>query len=183
MMTERVRGVTDLFSLNICISSSKFGLVSNFGKWENDRWKCEVELRRRVFDWEVGLWEDFRGVIIRIALVEGTRDRVVWTPLSSGRFTCSSFRKYIIRVGEASNMWNLLWKLPVPLKVKCFGWLLMRERVVVRDLLQVLGFSLMKAMSAPFVARAIRITDICFFTTIKSIECGLRLHRCGDCIL
>lgn len=43
---------------------------------------------------------------------------MVWTPSNSGRIT---------------DRWKLLWDLYMPLTVKCFGWLLLRKKVVVKD--------------------------------------------------
>lgn len=57
--------------------------------------------KRRVFDLEIEIWEDFLRSIERIVLVEGSKDRVIWVPSSSERLTCSSFKRTIAR-----RMWH-----------------------------------------------------------------------------
>lgn len=66
-------------------------------------------------------------------LVEGTKDKIIWAPVSSGRFSCRSFRKSIAREGQYSDNWKRLWSLPVSLKVRCFMWLLLQDSVAVKD--------------------------------------------------
>lgn len=61
---------------------------------------------------------------------------VVWVPSSSGRFTCRSFRNAIVSDGMTSNRWKLLRDLLVPLKVKYFGWLLLKDIIIVRERLE-----------------------------------------------
>lgn len=71
--------------------------MSNFRRWIDGRWKLEIDLRRRVFDWEIDIWDEFRDTIDRIILVEGTKDRVVWTLLPSEWFSLISFRRSLAR--------------------------------------------------------------------------------------
>lgn len=60
----------------------------------------------------------------------GSIERIV---LEKGRLACRSFRRSLVRTGDVSDRWKLLWELLVPLKVKSFDWLLLRERVAMRD--------------------------------------------------
>lgn len=69
----------------------------------------------------------------------GSRDTVIWIPLPSSRFVCISFRKSIARVETILKWWKGLWELLVPLKVNCSMWLVIRDRVAIRDGLQRLG--------------------------------------------
>lgn len=47
----------------------------------------------RVFDWEVDNLEEFMSLIEGFFLVEGTKDNIIWAPLSSGRFFLQIFQK------------------------------------------------------------------------------------------
>lgn len=83
--------------------------------------------------------KDFMRTIKGVISVEGTKDRVICALLSSGMFSCKSFRKSIERVSMVSDRWKLLCVMQVPLKFKCFAWLLLQGRIVARDRLQRLG--------------------------------------------
>lgn len=72
---------------------SKIGAAIYFGNWEKGRWRWDVGIRRRAFDWDVDIWEGSMSTIEGIMPVEGIRDSVIWTPSSSGRFSCRSFRR------------------------------------------------------------------------------------------
>lgn len=41
---------------------------------------------------------------------------------------------------KGSGKWKLLWDFLVSLKVRCFGWLLLRDKLAVMDRLQFMGF-------------------------------------------
>lgn len=69
----------------------------------------------------------------------GTKDRVIWTHVPPRRLSYRSFRRSIFRSGHVSDRWKGLCELLIPLKVKCFVWLVLRDRVVVRDRILKLG--------------------------------------------
>lgn len=52
--------------------------------------------------------------------MEGTRDHVVWALSSSGRLLAIHLGGQLLR-GTISDRWKLMWDLPMPLKVNCFG--------------------------------------------------------------
>lgn len=64
---------------------------------------------------------------------EGAADKVNWAPSSSGRFSCKSFMLLLSMEGQVSNRWKGLWELPIPLKVKYFVWLVLRNRIAIRS--------------------------------------------------
>lgn len=64
-------------------------------------WK--IDLRRRVFDWEVSIWDKFLRNIDGVLLAEGTKDRVIWALASSGKFSCMSFKRMIAAEGTLSD--------------------------------------------------------------------------------
>lgn len=60
-------------------------------------------------------------------------------PSPLGRFSCKSFRRLILRIGQVLIRWKGSWKIPVPLKFKYFVWLVLKDRVTDRDKLKKLG--------------------------------------------
>lgn len=78
-------------------------------------------MRRHVFYYELVIWEDFKNNIEVIISLEDIKDREIWAPSNTWRFTCKSFRRAIKREDEVSDKWNLLWDFSIPLKVKIFG--------------------------------------------------------------
>lgn len=58
---------------------------------------------------------------------------MIWASSNIGRFTNRSLKREIAREGEASDKWKSLWDLPIPLKVKSFGWLLLRDMIILYD--------------------------------------------------
>lgn len=81
--------------------------------------------------------------------VDGTRDRIIWGLMSSSYFSCHSFQRAFSRGDPVSERWLNLWGLPAPLKVKCFVWLLLRDRVAVRERLLRLGVIEVDRSSCP----------------------------------
>lgn len=106
------------------LARSKSGHVRDFGRWEEGRWRWDIRLMRRVFDWEVDIWNNFMGIIEGFFPLEGMKDRVIWAPAGLEKFSCRSFRRFVAREWSISEKWKTLWVLSIPLKVKCFAWLL-----------------------------------------------------------
>lgn len=94
--------------------------MKDFGKWDEGRWRWVINLTRRVS-------------------IEGTIHRVIWVASSSERFSCRFFRRLISLERQATDRWKVLWAMPVLLKDKCFVWLLFKDRIAVRSMLQKLG--------------------------------------------
>lgn len=75
---------------------------------------------------------NFVNLIDGCLSVEGTKDRVVWVLSCLGRCTCKSFRRAFVGMGDEFSIWKILWDLSILLKVTCFGWLVLRDRVAIR---------------------------------------------------
>lgn len=63
------------------------------------RWRWNIELRRRVFDWEIDIWEDFKSTLDEVILVERMKDR-----LSGPQRDLASFR--VGSSGDLSQGWS-----------------------------------------------------------------------------
>lgn len=125
----------------------KSGLVKNFGRWEDGR--RDIELRSHVFDWEVDIWEEFFRMIERVIPVECVKDWVIWALSTCSKFLCRSFRRSIARVDLVLDRWKALRVFPVPLKVKCFTWLLLKNRLAMRARLFCLGLVKEEGVACP----------------------------------
>lgn len=57
------RQLCTIFLRIFALACSKSSLVKNFGSWCEGRSRWDIQLRKRVFDWEVKVWEDFLNII------------------------------------------------------------------------------------------------------------------------
>lgn len=96
-------------------------------------------------------------------LVEGIKDRVIWAPSKSDIFLCRSFKRLIASERLVLDRWRSLWDLPVPLKVKCFTWLLLKGKLAMRGTLQRLGLVSMRVMCVLFAKKTKRRPVTCLF--------------------
>lgn len=119
------------------------------------------------------VWDDFMSNLEGVFPVEGTRDRVIWAPSSSGRFSCRSFRRLIARLGPISDKWKSLWDMPILLKVKYFMWLLVRDMVAVRVDYIIWELCRKREMFVLFVVRVMKRVDTFSCTVIGFTRCGL----------
>lgn len=99
--------------------------------------------------------DDFLNTIGGITPVEGTRDRIIWASVSVCMFSFRSFRRSIAREGSSEERWVALLDLLVPLKVKCFVWQLLRDRLAVRGRLVRLGVIGAKGSVCPLCEREV----------------------------
>ncbi|KAK3199960.1 hypothetical protein Dsin_023375 [Dipteronia sinensis] len=47
------------------LATKKLGFIKEFGSWQEDRWVWKVQMRRRLFDWELDVWSSFNANIDR----------------------------------------------------------------------------------------------------------------------
>ncbi|XP_058726135.1 uncharacterized protein LOC131597454 [Vicia villosa] len=131
------------------ISRLKFVSVAAMGGWSDGGWKwgnfgvsegdvvdMGVEEEFAVFK---GRMEDFRG------WMDG-KDSVEWNAPEEAEFTVAScynfYNNLRIPFGPSNRydgVYELLWKLDVPFKIKAFGWRLFLNRLPVKDLLEIRG--------------------------------------------
>lgn len=81
------------------------------------------------------------------------------------------------------NKGKMLWNLLVLLKVKCFDWLLLRERVAARNRLQVMGVAVEEGNVYAICGEVKVDCRHFFFTVVGLIGCGRRLLLCRGCKL
>lgn len=77
-------------------------------------------------DWEREVWNDFMLMLDGIVLDGVVNDRLIWTPTASGHYSCRSFRSLLLCQVPVVPIWKVIWRVPTPLKVKTFIWLLIK---------------------------------------------------------
>lgn len=79
-----------------------------------------MDPRRRLFDREVNIWDEFLRTINGVLLVEGTNDRVIWAPSSFNKSSCRFCSRMIAGGHTFLDRWRVLWNLFVHFKVNVF---------------------------------------------------------------
>ncbi|XVF37524.1 hypothetical protein REPUB_Repub20aG0016100 [Reevesia pubescens] len=120
----------------IAVAKNKVGKVKEYGHWHNNQWVWAFDLRRRFFDWECAQWHEFHNLLLEHAVNREQKDALLWKGTPSGLYTPKAFCKSVLaRMYQENNLWKQLWAGLAPPKVEIFCWLLIRGKVVVRDLL------------------------------------------------
>ncbi len=71
----------------------------------------------------------------------GTRDVVEWRWGLAGSFSVNSVFKFLQVGGVTETRYSKIWRIKAPLKVRCFVWLVLRNRVLTVDNLLKRGWS------------------------------------------
>lgn len=74
-----------------------------------------------------------------VILIEGIPDKVIWALSSSKRLSCKSFRRLLAFDSQVLDKWKGLWEMSVSIKVKCFVWLFLKDRIALMGRLLQLG--------------------------------------------
>ncbi|XVF61696.1 hypothetical protein PTKIN_Ptkin08bG0151300 [Pterospermum kingtungense] len=69
----------------------KEGMVNEFGFFSNQSWIWEVPLRREVFNWESGQWNNFMKLLDDFQVCPSSKDMLVWSGSTSGEYFAKSF--------------------------------------------------------------------------------------------
>lgn len=59
------------------LATNKSGKVRKFGSWVNGKWQWEVELRKRVLDWEIEAWNHFQASLRNAVLIQDIDDKLI----------------------------------------------------------------------------------------------------------
>ncbi|KAK3195491.1 hypothetical protein Dsin_026801 [Dipteronia sinensis] len=103
-----------------------------------------MQLRRRIFDWEVEQWMDFKSTIDGVKIRRFIPDTLAWSFCPNGYFSVRSFRRCIKDVTN-KDLWEEepVRQEMVPSKVEVFMWKLLRGRVMVKERLAHIGMPVM----------------------------------------
>lgn len=98
-----------IFPRIFVLTQVRKGSAANFGHWDHGSCTWEVTIRRRTFDWEDEVWEQFTQVLRSVYLDENSSNRIIWTPKPLGVFSCKSFKSRLIGDIPAVLIQKLLW--------------------------------------------------------------------------
>jgi hypothetical protein len=85
-----------------------------------------IPFRRQLNDNLRTDWYELLDMLNEVQLSEGT-DTVRWVLEKSGRYTTSSLYKTLTYGGVTDTRAMLIWKSPIPLKVKIFIWMAVHD--------------------------------------------------------
>ncbi|KAL4302406.1 hypothetical protein GQ457_10G004110 [Hibiscus cannabinus] len=112
------------------LAVKKSGRIAEFRSLVNGVWVWKVELRRRLFDWELDLWSTFLSMIQKAAPRFNTRDSLKWSGSSNGLYSPKAFCEAVALGEEVPNyMWRVVWSNLAPPNVEAFLWKVIHLRV------------------------------------------------------
>ncbi|XVF38655.1 hypothetical protein REPUB_Repub20aG0121200 [Reevesia pubescens] len=86
------------------LAIKKVGKVNEFGVWNEGSWSWNIQLRRRLFDWEMDQWNDFQLVLADYAINLKTNDTLVWKFSPNGAYIVGSFCKSVTNVAMSKSV-------------------------------------------------------------------------------
>ncbi|EOY30926.1 Uncharacterized protein TCM_037968 [Theobroma cacao] len=109
------------------------GKIQEFGHWQDNEWKWEIMLRRRVFGWEEEQWKKFTAMVNDYHLSAEIHNTVIWKGTPSGDFSVKEFcRHQLDNDSGGRSTWRQVWTNLAPLKVEMFVWQIRHGRAAVK---------------------------------------------------
>lgn len=93
----------DRFPRIYALARNKNGCINEFGHWEHDLWRRDVELRRMPFGWEEQRWSQFRAIVEEYHLNKEMEDKLLWKRSASGNYTVKAFCKELMHSDGSSR--------------------------------------------------------------------------------
>ena len=66
-----------MFSRVFASAMNKVGKVKEYGCWTNKHWSWKVDLRMRLFDWELQQWNDFMSILKDYLVCNNWKDTLI----------------------------------------------------------------------------------------------------------
>ncbi|KAL4297438.1 hypothetical protein GQ457_12G004390 [Hibiscus cannabinus] len=112
------------------LAIKKSGKVAELGSLVNGVWVWNVELRRRLFDWELDVWSSFVSTIQKAASGFNSRDSLKWCGSSNGLYSPKAFCEVVaLGVKVPNYIWEVVWSNLAPPNVEAFAWKVIHLRV------------------------------------------------------
>ncbi|KAL4346749.1 hypothetical protein GQ457_17G015740 [Hibiscus cannabinus] len=151
------------------LALNKSGVIVDFGVRRGDSWSWTIHLRRRLFDWEISLWNTFFAMISSFQTSGLGRDWVQWMGSSEGIFSTKAMKALICANSVSQVNWKkVVWIGLAPPKVEAFVWLLLHNRAPVKVELLKRGVRSIGDDICPLCSRSRETVDHLFFTCIVS---------------
>ena len=119
------------------LSSSKFALVADMGRWSNEIWLWSLQWRRPLFHFEQEQLSLLSSLLESKPMFCHKMDKKIWTLNSDSLFSVKSCSKIMDQLlyGGAKPFQSFVWIKLSPPKVQLFLWLLVQDKVTTRDFL------------------------------------------------
>ncbi|XVE78509.1 hypothetical protein DITRI_Ditri13aG0150800 [Diplodiscus trichospermus] len=100
------------------LAVNKGGKVKEYGNVTNNKWHWKIDLRRRLFNWEIHQWSNLIKIIDEFVVCENLEEKLIWKGSASGYYTVNQFCKDHIGV-NAQEQFNRedIWLGLAPPKV------------------------------------------------------------------
>jgi zinc-binding in reverse transcriptase len=60
-------------------------------------------------------------------------DQILWRLTPTGKFSTHEVYQWLMFRGITDQSTDLWWNLPIPLKIKVFMWLVMHNKILIKD--------------------------------------------------
>ncbi|KAE8734219.1 hypothetical protein F3Y22_tig00000778pilonHSYRG00358 [Hibiscus syriacus] len=115
------------------LSTNKWGMISEFGEYEDEVWVWNIQLRRMLCDWELDQWIAFMSLIDKSSLSRCVDDFLGWSGKGDGIFSVKSCRLSLQDRSEGSFVWKKwVWDGLAPPRVQTLIWQICHQKVAVR---------------------------------------------------
>lgn len=94
--------------------------------WADGHW--QVDVRRNISDFFMDEWRELHLTLQGVNL-DDQQDKAVWVLESSGKYSCKSMYRHLSFSGVKLPRMQKFWKTKLPLKVKVFLRLAMKDRI------------------------------------------------------
>ncbi|KAK2642244.1 hypothetical protein Ddye_024007 [Dipteronia dyeriana] len=119
----------------------KWGVIFEFGAWNESKWSWDIQTRRKPFDWEINQWKLFSIFLKSIPIREHILDSVAWSGWPNGMFSVGSFRKGLESHRRAASTASKgIWQGICPPKIEILLWQLLNGRVMVKEVMKRCGY-------------------------------------------
>ncbi|GMI76256.1 hypothetical protein like AT4G29090 [Hibiscus trionum] len=133
------------------LATNRSGKIAEFGTKSDLGWSWTIELRRRLFDWEVEQWNHLMSRLQSFKSNGIDQDCLLWMPTGDGMYSIKTAYAATLDCDKADLFWKkMVWVDLVPPKVKFFVWQVMRGRIVVKEELRRRGLLLNCELLCPF---------------------------------
>lgn len=86
------------------MSKEKMVTVDSIGSWSEDTWKWNFSWRRRFFEWEQDLFDQFMQEIQKMRMKQGVQDSCNWNPSISGAYSVKSGYSLLVSDSVSSGV-------------------------------------------------------------------------------
>ncbi|XVF82174.1 hypothetical protein PTKIN_Ptkin16aG0024000 [Pterospermum kingtungense] len=112
---------------------NKHATVFESGIFFDGEWQWNIIFRRRLFNWEVELWNSFWELLGGYSICTTLKDSIVWKLDSSGNYSPKSFcMAFLDTKFQRYQWWKDVWAGLAPPKVETLCWQIILGKVAIK---------------------------------------------------